>query len=183
EATLASVLKETGIIPARLELEVTESEVMKHHEAEACPLGPLRALGVKIAIDDFGTGYSSLSRLKHLPIDRLKIDQSFVRDLETDSGAQAISSCIVGMGVAMGLEVIAEGVETLEQLQQLHAQGCHLIQGYLIGRPMRPDVFLEWALGRARSGPRAAATGEQGAALPPASNAPETLEGVRRALA
>ncbi|MFZ4537717.1 putative bifunctional diguanylate cyclase/phosphodiesterase [Propionivibrio sp.] len=150
EETLACALLESGIDPALLELEITESEIMMHQEANHCRLLPLRALGVKIAIDDFGTGYSSLSRLKHLPIDRLKIDKSFVHDLETNCDSQAISSCIVGMGLAMGLEVIAEGVETLEQLQRLNAQGCHLVQGYLIGRPMRPDIFLQWALERER---------------------------------
>ncbi|MEI7612029.1 MAG: EAL domain-containing protein [Betaproteobacteria bacterium] len=148
EATLASILKSTGIPPETLELEVTESEIMLHHENDESCLISLRKLGVKIAIDDFGTGYSSLSRLKHLPIDRLKIDQSFVRGLESDPDSQAISSCIVGMGVAMSLEVIAEGVESLAQLEQLGAQGCHMIQGFLIGRPMPSDVFLHWALER-----------------------------------
>jgi diguanylate cyclase (GGDEF)-like protein/PAS domain S-box-containing protein len=149
--TLASILTETGINPAMLELEVTESEIMTRPEEGSSCLLPLRALGVKIAIDDFGTGNFSLARLQNLPIDRLKIDQSFVRDIETDSDAQAISSCIVGMGIAMGLEVIAEGVENFEQLNRLNAQGCHLVQGYMIGRPMLPDIFLQWALEKERT--------------------------------
>jgi diguanylate cyclase (GGDEF)-like protein/PAS domain S-box-containing protein len=159
KSTLASVLDETGIAPASLELEVTETEIMMYQEHDACRLRPLRELGVKIAIDDFGTGYSSLSRLKQLPIDRLKIDQSFVRDLESCIDAQAISSCIVGMGIAMGLEVIAEGVENPQQLNRLNLQGCHLIQGYLIGRPMLPENFLHWAL--RRETPRHLDKGEQ----------------------
>ena len=132
---------------------------MMYQDENACRLQPLRALGIKIAIDDFGTGYSSLARLKHLPIDRLKIDQSFIRDIETDSDAEAISSCIVGMGVAMGLEVIAEGVENLEQLHRLTAQGCQLMQGYLIGRPMLPEKFLQWTQEKDRVAHRPAAAG------------------------
>jgi diguanylate cyclase (GGDEF)-like protein/PAS domain S-box-containing protein len=159
ETMLASVLKETGVNPAMLELEITESEIMMYQDENACRLQPLRALGIKIAIDDFGTGYSSLARLKHLPIDRLKIDQSFIRDIETDSDAEAISSCIVGMGVAMGLEVIAEGVENLEQLHRLTAQGCQLMQGYLIGRPMLPEKFLQWTQEKDRVAHRPAAAG------------------------
>jgi EAL domain-containing protein (putative c-di-GMP-specific phosphodiesterase class I) len=100
-------------------------------------------LGVKIAIDDFGIGFSSLSRLQMLPIDRLKIDQSFVRDLATSFNARAISQCFVSLGLAMGLEVVAEGVETSEQHQVLSGQGCHLIQGYFTGRPMSAQALLD----------------------------------------
>lgn len=132
----------SGVAPQALELEITETEALKCGEGGQRYLEPLRALGVKLAIDDFGTGYSSLSRLKTLTVDRLKIDQSFVRDLATSPGARAISQCFVSMGLAMGMEVVAEGVETTEQFHVLTSQGCHLIQGYLTGYPMTAAELL-----------------------------------------
>jgi diguanylate cyclase (GGDEF)-like protein/PAS domain S-box-containing protein len=139
-------LASSGISPRRLELEVTEEEVMFHYDAAFCKLGPLREMGVKIAIDDFGTGYSSLAHLLNLPIDRLKIDRSFVSQLERDGDprAAAISASIVSMGRALGLELVAEGVENPAQLDLLTHQGCNVIQGFLTGRPMRPEALAEW---------------------------------------
>jgi diguanylate cyclase (GGDEF)-like protein len=134
----------TGVAPHSLELEITETDALQCDGANQYDLQALRALGVKIAIDDFGTGYSSLSRLKTLPVDRLKIDQSFVRDLASSPNARAISQCFVSMGMAMGMEVVAEGVETTEQHSVLTAQGCHRIQGYLTGRPMTAENLLVW---------------------------------------
>jgi diguanylate cyclase (GGDEF)-like protein/PAS domain S-box-containing protein len=138
------ILLATGTPPQLLELEITETEALRcETDATQC-LKPLRAMGVKIAIDDFGTGYSSLSRMQSLPVDRLKIDQSFVRDLGNSPNARAISQCFVSVAMAMGMEVIAEGVETKEQHQVLLSQGCHLIQGYFTGRPMKADALLDW---------------------------------------
>ncbi|MDD2881842.1 MAG: EAL domain-containing protein [Rhodoferax sp.] len=139
---VCQILLATGIAPHLLELEVTESEALLCESDGQQRLQSLRALGVKIAVDDFGTGFSSLSRLHTLPVDRLKIDQSFVRDLATSLNARAISQCFVSLGLAMGLEVVAEGVETSEQYQVLTNQGCHLIQGYFTGRPMTAQALL-----------------------------------------
>ena len=100
-------------------------------------------MGVKLAIDDFGTGYSSLAYLKKFPIDRLKIDQSFVRDIVTDTDDWAISSAIISMGHSLRLKVIAEGVEIAEQLEMLTAQGCDEVQGYHFSRPVPADDFAE----------------------------------------
>ena len=141
---VCQILAATGVAPHALELEVTETEALQNECDGQQLLRSLRAMGVKIAIDDFGTGYSSLSRLHTLPIDRLKIDQSFVRDLATSVNARAISQCFVSMGQAMGMEVLAEGVETSEQHQVLSDQGCHLIQGYFTGRPMTADALLAY---------------------------------------
>jgi EAL domain-containing protein (putative c-di-GMP-specific phosphodiesterase class I) len=141
---VCQILAASGVAPHALELEVTETEALQSELDGQQLLRSLRAMGVKIAIDDFGTGYSSLSRLHTLPIDRLKIDQSFVRDLATSVNARAISQCFVSMGHAMGMEVLAEGVETSEQHQVLSDQGCHLIQGYFTGRPMTADALLAY---------------------------------------
>ena len=139
---VCQILLAAGVAPHALELEITETEALQCEDDGQQRLQPLRALGVKVAIDDFGTGFSSLSRLHTLPIDRLKIDQSFVRNLATSVNARAISQCFVSMGQAMGVEVLAEGVETSEQHQVLSDQGCHLIQGYFTGRPMTADALL-----------------------------------------
>ncbi len=141
---VCQILLTTGVAPNTLELELTETEVLQFKDGDQKRLQALRALGVKIAIDDFGTGYSSLSTLNNLPVDRLKIDQCFIRNLACSSNARAVSQCFVTLGQSMGLEVIAEGVETTEQLQVLSAQGCHLIQGFFTGRPMKADALLIW---------------------------------------
>ncbi len=136
------ILSQTDTDPQDLELEITESEALGAESDGHHYLLPLQALGIKLAIDDFGTGFSSLSRLQFLPVSCLKIDQSFVRDLPTCEKAQAISQCFINMALALGMDVIAEGVETPEQHQTLIDQGCPLIQGYLTGRPMTPDALL-----------------------------------------
>lgn len=138
-------LEESGLQPSDLELELTETELMLHPEGYHNILAPLRERGIKVAIDDFGTGYSSLARLRMLPIDRLKIDRSFIADLGQSEDAHAISSCVVSMGRALGLEVIAEGVENADQYQALQRQGCHSVQGFLMGRPMPATDFSVWA--------------------------------------
>lgn len=124
------------IPPHSLELEITESILLEHSDDTLRTLNALKGLGVKLAIDDFGTGYSSLSYLKRFPIDRVKIDQSFVRDLAVDNDDLAIVRAIIALAQALRLTVIAEGVETEEQLVLLLREGCHECQGYLFSRPM-----------------------------------------------
>jgi len=134
-------LANTGLAPALLELEITESLVMEDPEAFIEVLKKLKALGVKIAIDDFGTGYSSLSYLKRFPIDHLKIDRSFVRDLATDPADASICRTIIAMAHSLEISVVAEGVETVEQAIYLSAHGCEELQGYLFYRPAPPETF------------------------------------------
>jgi diguanylate cyclase (GGDEF)-like protein/PAS domain S-box-containing protein len=130
------VLAETGLNPAALELEITETTAMQNAETTVAVLHGLRALGVSIAIDDFGTGYSSLNYLKRFPITAVKIDRAFIRDLAASEADGAIVSAVVGMAHALKLRVIAEGVETEEQLSFLRRRGCDAAQGYLFSRPV-----------------------------------------------
>jgi PAS domain S-box-containing protein len=136
--TVARALEETGLDPRCLELEITESLLMQDMEASSRTLDELRRVvgGVRISIDDFGTGYSSLSYLKSFPIDLLKIDRSFVRNLATDPDDAAITAAIIGLAHNLRLKVIAEGVETEEQLAFLKNKGCDEVQGYYFGRPL-----------------------------------------------
>jgi EAL domain-containing protein (putative c-di-GMP-specific phosphodiesterase class I) len=138
---LSDILSETGLAPGLLELELTESVLMKRAETAISILGALREQGVSIAIDDFGTGYSSLSYLRRFPIDVLKIDQSFVRQISNGGGDTAIVAAVIGMARSLRLRVVAEGVETLEELLFLQAQQCDEVQGYYFSRPVLPDVF------------------------------------------
>ncbi|WP_166257646.1 EAL domain-containing protein [Marinobacter salicampi] len=130
------VLLRTGLLPELLELEVTESVVMQGIDQVLSKLNILRSLGVTLAIDDFGTGYSSLSYLKQFPLHRLKIDQSFTRGLPGDQESAAIAKAIIQMGHSLGLDVLAEGIETKEQEQPLQALGCNAGQGFLYARPL-----------------------------------------------
>ena len=136
----------TGVNPKRLKLELTESLLVNDVEETTLKMTALKERGVGFSLDDFGTGYSSLSYLKRLPLDQLKIDQSFVRDLMTDPNDAAIALAVITLGHALGLAVIAEGVETQAQRDRLHSQGCDAYQGYLMGRPM-PLQDFEVALG------------------------------------
>jgi diguanylate cyclase (GGDEF)-like protein len=130
-----AALEQTGLNPSLLELEVTEGALQTGAEATEI-LGRLKRLGVRLALDDFGTGYSALSSLKLLPFDRLKIDRSFIRDLEQDPDDRALAVAIIAMGRSLGLEIVAEGVETAAQLAFLRKQGCDEMQGYLLGPPV-----------------------------------------------
>lgn len=134
--TIEKALKETGLSPEYLELEITENIAMHTEEETIAVLDELRAIGIKISIDDFGTGYSSLSYLKRFPIDRLKIDKSFVRDHQEGTNDDGIVMAIIGMGHGLKLKVIAEGVETQVQADFLKLKGCDEVQGYFYGRPM-----------------------------------------------
>ena len=129
-------LHDTGLPPELLELEITEVVMARDIEHTRTLLTELKQMGVRIAVDDFGTGYSSLAYIKNLPIDVLKIDQSFVRDMLSDRSDAAIVEAIVQMGHALELELIAEGVESAEQAEALKAQGCRLMQGYHYCRPI-----------------------------------------------
>lgn len=137
------VLSTSGINPARLKIELTESLVLDDVSDTITKMRALKALGISFSMDDFGTGYSSLSYLKLLPLDQLKIDQSFVRDLATDANDAAIVQAIITMGRTFGLNVIAEGVETKAQQAFLELHGCHAFQGYLFGKPVPLGQFEE----------------------------------------
>ena len=138
---VAKILAETGLDPKYLELEVTESVIMHDAHNAIADLQAFRDMGVKLSVDDFGTGYSSLSYLKRFPVDRLKIDQSFVRDINADADDAAIAQAVVTLGHTMNLRVIAEGVETAEQLAFLRRNQCDEMQGYLFGKPVPAHEF------------------------------------------
>jgi EAL domain-containing protein (putative c-di-GMP-specific phosphodiesterase class I) len=134
--TIERITREFDIDPALLTIELTESALMQHALQNLTTLGKLRDLGVRVAIDDFGTGYSSLAYLKNLPIDSIKIDRSFVNDITRDRRDSNIIQAIVGIGASLGIRVVAEGVETVEQSKILRQLGCTIAQGYLYHRPM-----------------------------------------------
>ncbi|TDR89050.1 EAL domain-containing protein [Enterovirga rhinocerotis] len=137
--TVKMVLDETGLDPARLEVEITESILLKDTETNLATLARLRALGVRIAVDDFGTGYSSLTYLRVFSFDKLKIDKSFVQELGARPECRAIVAAITGLGSSLGITINAEGVETPVQLRHLRELGCDEVQGFLFGRPVPPE--------------------------------------------
>ena len=144
---VGDALSMSGLAPVRLDLEITESIVMEDSRATITKLKKLRRLGVHLSMDDFGTGYSSLNRLRHLPFDRLKVDRSFVRELGGNRNDAAILQAVVTLGKSLGMQVIAEGVETDAQLAQLHLENCDIAQGYFFGRPV-PATEIGRQLGR-----------------------------------
>ena len=129
------ILLETGLAPTRLELEITETAMISDMERTTHILRQLKALGVSIAMDDFGTGYSSLSTLRAFPFDKIKLDRSFMSELDGGPQSSAIIRAVLALGESLAIPVLAEGVETLEQLSFLRDQGCTEAQGYLLGRP------------------------------------------------
>jgi len=138
---ICSMVHHVGLSPAHLELELTESSIMTNPEGAIRTLNDLKDFGVKISVDDFGTGFSSLGYLKRLPIDILKIDKSFVNDLTTDPDDAALVMAIITLAHNLRLKVVAEGVETEEQLKLLHLLRCDQIQGYIFSKPVSADVF------------------------------------------
>jgi EAL domain-containing protein (putative c-di-GMP-specific phosphodiesterase class I) len=154
---VSRILQETGLDPAQLEVELTESMVMHNVEAAIATLQGLKSLGISLSVDDFGTGYSSLSYLKDLPIDALKIDRSFVRDIRSGSEAEdgILAQAIISLGHALHLKVIAEGVETDAQLHFLKRHGCDQVQGFLYGEPVPPEQFAQLLERAKRRGKRA----------------------------
>lgn len=138
------ILEETGFPPASLEIEVTESALMEDHRYAIEVLSSLKQLGARIAVDDFGTGYSSLVFLKEFPVDTLKVDRAFIRNITESQADRSICSAIIALAKALGLRVLAEGVETREQVEVLRQEGCHLIQGFLFARPMPTDDLWQW---------------------------------------
>jgi len=142
-ATIRKVLKETGMSPDHLELEITESVIMQNADFAASVLSEISELGIHISIDDFGTGYSSLAHLKRFSVNTLKIDKSFVRDVDLNSTDAAIATAIIAMGNSLNLNVIAEGVETQSQYDFLKFNNCNQVQGFLFCRPLPPDELIE----------------------------------------
>jgi diguanylate cyclase (GGDEF)-like protein/PAS domain S-box-containing protein len=165
---ISSIVRGVGCEPCWLELEVTETSLLHDLDAIRKVLHALRAEGFAVAIDDFGTGYSSLTHLKHFPIDTLKIDISFIADLETDPGDAAITEAIIGLARGLGLRVVAEGVGTQAQLDFLDARGCHSFQGYFASQPL-PAAEFERYVDTATSAVAAASTVAAPSAAPDAS--------------
>ena len=146
---VTSILHEEGLPPEYLELELTEGVAMRDPHGAIAVMNDLHDRGVRMSIDDFGTGYSSLSQLKKFKVYKLKIDQSFVRDISTDPEDKAIVAAIINMATSLGLQTIAEGVETAGQLAFLREQGCDEMQGYYYSRPLPADQFAEFARSKA----------------------------------
>jgi len=138
---IRATLKKTGADPARLKLELTESVVLGNIDNAVAKMHELKGIGVHFSMDDFGTGYSSLSYLTQLPLDQLKIDLSFVRNIGIKPTDAVIVQTIIGMGNSLGMEVIAEGVENEEQRDFLERNGCHAYQGYLFSKPVPIEEF------------------------------------------
>ena len=140
--TVRGILAETGLPADRLELEITESTVMHGVDAAIQTLAQLKAMGVRLAIDDFGTGYSSLSYLRRFPLDRLKIDRSFLADVDTDPEAASLVTSIVMLGRSLGLQLVAEGVENFAQAEFLRTLECERVQGFHFYQPVSADEVI-----------------------------------------
>lgn len=151
ESAVADALSAAGLPPDRLDLEITETTLLQEDGATLTMLNELRAMGVRLSMDDFGTGYSSLSYLRKYPFDKIKIDQSFVRDLSHAPESQAIIQAIISMGATLGKVITAEGVETEEQLTLLRAAGCHEAQGFFFSRPKPAHEIRTYLLGCERA--------------------------------
>jgi EAL domain-containing protein (putative c-di-GMP-specific phosphodiesterase class I) len=141
-STVMSALASSGLPASRLELEITESVLLEKSERNISILNQLRHLGVRISMDDFGTGYSSIGYLRSFPFGKIKIDQSFVKDVLVDEGSLAIVRAIAGLGVSFGMTTTAEGVETEEQMRCLNLEGCIEVQGYLFSKPIPANEIV-----------------------------------------
>ncbi len=146
QGVIGRILDSSGLTASRLEIEITESALLENSNATRTSLTEIKGLGVAISLDDFGTGYSSLSYLKRYPIDTLKIDRTFVRDITTDSDDAAIAVAIIALGKALHLDLVAEGVTSTEQLNFLRSHGCQRYQGFLRSRPLPAEQFPEWLM-------------------------------------
>lgn len=173
--TIAQILQETGLEPHYLELEITESLLMQDIDVVVTILRGLQRLGVYIAMDDFGTGYSSLSALMHLPVNTLKIDQSFVQNLNKHASNRAIISAVIALGHGLHLKLIAEGVETVEQLEFLRQNSCDIVQGYLFSRPLTADATTQFLRGKSAPPERSQPVLPIAAAVPLPSNETQQL--------
>ncbi len=140
-SSVQAALASSGLAPERLELEISEAYVMRHAERDLRQLQQLRELGVSLAVDDFGTGQSSLAHLRRLPVGKLKVDRSFMADVDGDEAGATVTRAVIGLGHGLGLTVVAEGVETEAQERFLRAQGCDLVQGFRYARPLPPAAF------------------------------------------
>jgi EAL domain-containing protein (putative c-di-GMP-specific phosphodiesterase class I) len=149
---VARMLAEEGLATECLELELTETAAMDDPLAAIAVMDDLHARGIRMSIDDFGTGYSSLSYLKRFQVYKLKIDQSFVADLASDTESQAIVRAVISLADSLGMQTIAEGVETREQLEFLRGQGCREVQGYFFSRPLTADEFPAYVRRQASAG-------------------------------
>jgi diguanylate cyclase (GGDEF)-like protein/PAS domain S-box-containing protein len=156
-ALLSSVIADSRVDPTCLEVEVTEGTVMESVEDAVEILQRIKSLGVRIALDDFGTGYSSLSSLSSLPIDKLKVDQSFVRRIEGDQASRAVTEAIIALGRSLRLDVVGEGIESAFTLQYLQEHGCHQAQGFWFSQPLPPAAFVAWYEARGARIPATAA--------------------------
>jgi EAL domain-containing protein (putative c-di-GMP-specific phosphodiesterase class I) len=141
---VADLLARREVEPELLELEMTESAMLANPTRTTGVLRELSALGIKLSVDDFGTGYSSLAYLHRLPIDEIKIDRSFVTDMGNDHDNLAIVQCTIDLGRNLGLDVVAEGVETRDVWEKLRQMGCKSAQGYFLSRPVPPEQLSEW---------------------------------------
>ena len=153
--TVLAVLAQTGFPARRLEIEITESSLLEESEVTLDNLAVIHAAGIRIAMDDFGTGYSSLSYLRRFPIDKIKIDRSFMKDAETNADARAIIRAVAGLGVSLGITTLVEGVETEQQLKLARAEGVGQVQGYLFSRP-QPEAAISEIIARSDAGDAAA---------------------------
>jgi EAL domain-containing protein (putative c-di-GMP-specific phosphodiesterase class I) len=149
---LTGIIHETGVDPRNLELEFTESVIMDNVDNTIQIFGKLKEMGIQLSIDDFGTGYSSLNYLKHFPVDRIKIDKSFVADVNRKESDAAIIEAIVSMAQSLSLRVVAEGVENSDQLHSLSKLGCDEVQGFYLAMPMHAEA-LEEKLGKKHGRP------------------------------
>lgn len=141
---LNGIVSDAGIDPACLQIELTESTVMENVEEAIDIFKSIKSRGMKIALDDFGTGYSSLSRLSNLPLDKLKVDQSFVQRIEHDQASKAVANAVIALGRSLGLDVVGEGIESEHALRYLQEQGCNQAQGFWFSRPLPPSEFAYW---------------------------------------
>jgi EAL domain-containing protein (putative c-di-GMP-specific phosphodiesterase class I) len=140
---ISAILEDTGMAPELLELEITEGTLMQNPDRVSGILSQIKAMGIRLAIDDFGTGYSSLSHIKRFPIDTIKVDRSFIRDMMQHPEDKAITEAIIAMGKTLSLTVVAEGVEKQEQEIFLRRHACDEMQGYYFSKPIPPGEFAE----------------------------------------